>query len=138
VEAVGADAMESRIRERVQGRVDGLLAAAGRARKVAVGASDSAEAIRRGEARLLVLAEDLSGRVAKDLAAAAEAGGVTTACHGDRDRLGLTMARSLVGSVAILDDGFASAVEQELALLRRLDGVGAPADTKCTSPAGRG
>ncbi len=107
-------------RGRVARRIDGLLASAGRARKVAIGAADTEAALRRGTATLVVLAADVSSRVRCDLEAAAQRSDVMVWEFGDKRRLGSALARSEVGAVALTDHGFAAAVRHELSLLAGL------------------
>ena len=115
--------MTGQIRERLSSRVQGLLAAAGRAGHAALGAS-RAEAVLRekrcGGSGLVVLARDASPRVRRDLTGAAQEAGVTLMEFGDRDRLGMAFARSELGALVLTDAGLAKAVRHELALLQGL------------------
>lgn len=114
------DSLVFQMRSRVTNRVEGLLAAAGRARKVVVGAQDAETAVRQGNATLVVLAFDVSKRVRRSIHDAAQASAVTVVDFGDRSQLGLTMARNEVGVLALTDAGFCAAVSRELELLRGL------------------
>lgn len=106
-----------RVRERISRRVEGLFAAAGRARKVSIGAAETEAALRQGKAKLIVLAEDVSPRVRRSLVEAAERANVRVGEFGDKSRLGFALARSEVGAVALSDPGFAATVHHELELL---------------------
>jgi ribosomal protein L7Ae-like RNA K-turn-binding protein len=108
------------IRERVSSRIDGLLASAGRARKVAIGAVDTGSALSRHTAALVILATDLSPRVRSNLEDAARRQNIVVSDFGDKERLGFALARSEVGAVALTDPGFAETVSLEL---RMLDGI---------------
>ncbi len=111
--------MVERIRAQVVQRVDGLLVAAGQARKVELGAVRTEEALRHQPMRvtLVVLATDVSPRVRRAVGAAALSAGVPIVDFGDRDRLGLAFARRELGATALTDNGLALAIRRELSLL---------------------
>lgn len=109
-------ALGNQIEARISRRVLGLLSAAGRARKVALGATYAESALHKGS-RLVVVAEDASARVLRNLEAAARGRDATLMVFGDKALLGRTFARELVGAVALNDDGLAQALRKELELL---------------------
>jgi hypothetical protein len=118
VNAVRPEVMLERISGQVRRRVEGLLAAAGKARKVELGATRVEDALRRtAGVRLVVLARDLSPRVAASLGAHALAAHAPIAWYGDRSTLGALFARDELGVAALMDDGLARAVRYELSLL---------------------
>lgn len=131
-----AEVVLGQMRERISARAFGLLESAGRARKVVVGVEDTMAAIRGGSASLVVVAEDLSPRSRADLDGVAAAAGVRVVEFGDRDELGRCVARSVVGAMALGDEGFAASVGRELDLLRGLSAEGPEDGT--TSRARRG
>ncbi len=113
------------IQERITGRIEGLLAAAGRSRKVALGAAKVEDVLRgRSSCRLVVLAHDASPRVQRSLEEMAKRANVTVMEFGDKEQLGLPFARSTVAAVALTDEGLAHAVRHELALLQGLSTSG--------------
>jgi ribosomal protein L7Ae-like RNA K-turn-binding protein len=94
-------------------RTAGLVAAAHRARKVAVGTSRVGEALAAGKAALVI--------VATDARAAADAGPVSRAivegravAWGSKAQLGAATGRGEVGVVAVLDAGLAAALSHAL------------------------
>lgn len=109
--------LREQIEERISRRIVGLLSAAGRGKKAAIGAANAEAALRKGS-RLVVVAEDVSARVRRDLEAVASDASATVMVFGDRSLLGLAYARALVGAVALTDDGLARAVRHELEMLR--------------------
>jgi len=113
----GLSELVDRVSERISRRVDGLLAAAGRARKVSIGAVESEAALRHGKAKLIVVADDVSPRVKCSLEETARRANAEIAVFGDKNRLGFVLARSEVGALAITDSGFAATVHHELELL---------------------
>ena len=105
------------VRDRLERRVIGLLAAAGRARKAAVGSSETRSAIDNGTGALVVVASDVSPRVRHSLEEAARRASIELLEFGDRQRLGDAFARSEVGAVAVTEAGLAAAIRHEIELL---------------------
>ena len=96
-------------------RVSGLVIAARRAKKLAVGGAAVEQALAAGEAALVV--------VASDARAAAELPGVSGAiasgravAFGSKDFLGELIGRSEVGVVAVLDEGLADEIARMIAM----------------------
>ena len=122
VSAPALDLLRDQISERISRRVDGLLAAAGRAQKVVVGTSGVEAELRGGRARgLVVVARDGSPRARVDLETAAREAGATVLEYGDKAQLGLPFARESVAAALVFDEGLAGAVRAELELLRGLE-----------------
>lgn len=85
-----------------------LLGMARRAGRVAIGLDASVRALRRGRARLVVLATDLSpGTAGKVLR---ETGDVPVIRPGRKDAMGRAIGRLEAGVLAITDDGFSKAL----------------------------
>lgn len=87
-------------------RVEGLLSAAARCGKVAVGTDAVRATLQSGEVALLVVAEDAAGR-RQELTAAAERLGRRCVVIGDKEHLGRLCGRASVGIVAILHEDIA-------------------------------
>lgn len=92
-----------------------LVGAAHRARKAAAGSAAASDALSRGQARLVVIAEDAR--------AAAELGPVVAAVArgdslvvGTKATLGAALGRPETGVVAILDEGIGASLRQAVAL----------------------
>lgn len=112
-------ALKALITDRIERRVVGLLAAASRSRKAAIGADAAAQSLRAG-CRLVVVATDASPRVRRDIDDLALRSGTAVLEFGDRSQLGSAFGRSVVAAVAVTDDGLAEAVRHELEMLRGL------------------
>lgn len=107
-------------------RVVGLLSAARRAQRLALGSDAAAQAIAGGRARLVV--------VSRDARAAADAGGVQrmiaagrAAAWGTKQTLGAAVGRGETAVVAVLDAGIARALSEAIALAH-VDDYGAGSD----------
>ena len=84
-----------------------LLGLARRAGKLAVGMEAAAEAIRQGEAALIVLARDISKRTEREIrqiAGESQAGILTLPA--EMDRIGAAIGKR-AGVIAVKDEGFA-------------------------------
>lgn len=88
-------------------RLLSLLGLARRANRLSLGSDPAEEALRKGQARLVLLAEDLSQHTAGGVRFAAEEAGVdvlTTACT--MDEISMALGKR-TGVVAVNDAGFA-------------------------------
>ena len=92
-----------------------LLGLARRAGKLIVGAEDSRRAIRRGVARVVVIAEDASEVQRAKVRKAAEARNVPLAHASDRESLGRAIGRGPTTAVAVTDPALAASVSNRLA-----------------------
>ena len=97
----------------VDRRVEGLLMGARRAGQLVIGADPTVEALREGKVALVL--------VAKDAAAAAQLGAVQAAvakglalAFGDKQRLGLLLAKDEVAICGVLHEKVASAIRAAL------------------------
>ena len=84
-----------------------LLGLARRAGKLAVGMDAAAEALRQGEAALIVLARDISERTEREIRQIAGEGqaGILT-LPAEMDRIGAAIGKR-AGVIAVKDEGFA-------------------------------
>ena len=84
-----------------------LLGLARRAGKLAVGMDAAAEALRQGEAALIVLARDISERTEREIRQIAGKGqaGILT-LPAEMDRIGAAIGKR-AGVIAVKDEGFA-------------------------------
>lgn len=91
----------------MNGKLLSLLGLARRAGRVALGSDAAAEALKKGEARLLLLAGDLSPRSAGHAEDAARQAGVRCVRMAETmDEVGMALGRR-TGVVAVKDAGFA-------------------------------
>jgi predicted RNA-binding protein YlxR (DUF448 family)/ribosomal protein L7Ae-like RNA K-turn-binding protein len=105
--------------EHYRGRIDELLAIAGRNRELLSGARAVRESLKRGSALLVVVARDASVSVRR-IAAAADRAGARSIVVGTKAGLGHLAGRRPVGTVAVLDpviaERISSAAESAAAL----------------------
>jgi predicted RNA-binding protein YlxR (DUF448 family)/ribosomal protein L7Ae-like RNA K-turn-binding protein len=104
--------------ERYRQRVEGLLGAGARSRKVLLGTEAVRQRLRAqadsggdggAKVRMLVLARDAAGR-SEELGAKADALGGRVVVFGDKSDLGAVFGRAELGIVAVLDEGLAEEV----------------------------
>lgn len=89
-----------------------MLGIARRAGKIAMGFDAAAEAMHKGEARLLVLAADLSERTERAVRRIAEETNTPVMPSDfDMDRMGDAVGRRKTGIIAINDSGFAKTIK---------------------------
>lgn len=103
-------------------RVEGLLVAGVRSRRVAVGTDAVRDALRDGELLVLVVASDAAGR-RDELMAGAERLGRRCVVVGDKAWLGRLAGRGEVGVLGLLDGGIADEV---MAMTERAMELGMP------------
>lgn len=100
--------------------IRGLLGLARRARSLVIGSRETRSGLRRGEVRLVLLAEDGSPRDRERLQRVAGEHGVPARMVGTRDELGQAIGRDGVSVVGVTDRNLAAGV------LGRLDGPASP------------
>jgi predicted RNA-binding protein YlxR (DUF448 family) len=101
-------------------RIEGLLLAASRQKRLAIGTDAVREAIATAAGpRLLVVASDAMGRRAELTEAALRLGG-RCVVFGDKARLGRLFGRDEVGVIAVLDAGLAEEIARAGACLDEL------------------
>jgi len=103
------------LRSAAERRSQGLIAAAWRAGKLAVGSSAVEEALAKGGARLLIVATDARAAVASAAVEQAIVQGRALA-WATKERLGQAVGRREVGVAAVLDEGLASALRFSLTM----------------------
>lgn len=91
-----------------------LLGLARRAGAVAVGAEAVREAVRAGDARLVVMAGDASPVQLEKIRKAMRAHSIPQAILGDRDALGAAVGCAPLSAVAVVSDSFAKRLLSEL------------------------
>lgn len=96
-----------------------LLGFAHRAGKLVVGTTGVLTSLRRGTAKTLLLAEDLSHHTREKVVRQAETAGVPLVSHGSKQRLGEALGRDEVGVVAITDAQLAAAIRKAVAASRQ-------------------
>jgi predicted RNA-binding protein YlxR (DUF448 family)/ribosomal protein L30E len=111
---VEAPDLEGLLRGQLERRLDGLLLAAMRRRKVALGTDAVREALPAGAVRLLLVAKDAAGR-RDELSAQADERGVPVVEAGDKHRLGRLAGKEYLGLIAVLD----GAIAREIAATAR-------------------
>lgn len=91
-----------------------MLGLAKRARKLAGGEFSVDKAVKSGEARLVIVASDSSENTKKLFTNMCAFYQVPFYLYSTKDALGHALGRDIQASVAVLDDGFADAIEKLL------------------------
>lgn len=91
-----------------------FLGLAGRAGAVALGTERAREALRRGDARLVLVARDAAAGQRAKVERLAEARGVPLRWCGERSELGGALGQGPLSAVAVLEDDFAQELERRL------------------------
>jgi ribosomal protein L7Ae-like RNA K-turn-binding protein len=115
--AVSADSGElaRRLAQAADRRVEALLSAARRSRKVAIGSTLVRQELERDRCRLVVVATDARAAATTPWVQQAVSRGLAAA-WGTKERLGRVMGRSEVGVVALVDDGLARTLTRSIGL----------------------
>ena len=95
-------------------RIAGYLGIAQKAGKIAAGDNMALEALKKGRAVMLVLAEDAADTVKQELSDMAAAMQVPVLIWANKTDLGLIVGKSRRGALALLDQGFADAINKVL------------------------
>ena len=95
-------------------KIEGLLGMAQRAGKTASGEFAIQKAIASGKVKALVVAEDASGRFKETMMKEAAAKGIPVYMRLTKDALGQCLGKEYRAAAAILDEGFAKALEEKL------------------------
>ena len=93
-------------------KVISLLGLAERAGKIASGAAE--KAVKIGKARLIIVAEDASDNTKKKFSDMCKYYQVPFACYSQKELLGHGIGKEFRASLAVLDGGFAKAIEKQL------------------------
>ncbi len=97
-----------------QNKVMSYIGLATRARKVASGEFSTEKAVKSGEAYLVIVAEDASDNTKKKFTNMCTYYEVPLYFFGAKDTLGHGMGKEIRASLAILDEGFAKAMIEQL------------------------
>ncbi len=117
-----APALAQMLSAAAERRVVGLLSAARRAGKVAVGSIAVKEALERGAAQLVVVATDARAAAQTDWVQGVVAQGRAVA-WGTKQTLGAVVGREQAGVVAVLDDRIAGALASTLGIVHMAETV---------------
>lgn len=95
-----------------QKKIAGYLGIAQKAGKIAAGDNRVKESLLKGQARLVVLANNASQEVKETLTQLAASQQVTIIEWPTKEELGLIIGKSRRGALAVLDEGFARAIKK--------------------------
>ena len=95
-------------------KVISLLGLAERAGKIASGEFAAEKAVKTGKARLIIVAEDASDNTKKKFSDMCKYYQVPIACYSQKELLGHGIGKEFRASLAVLDGGFAKAIEKQL------------------------
>ena len=95
-------------------KVISLLGLAERAGKIASGEFAAEKAVKTGKARLIIVAEDASDNTKKKFSDMCKYYQVPFACYSQKELLGHGIGKECRASLAVLDGGFAKAIEKQL------------------------
>lgn len=97
-----------------QNKIMSYIGLATRARKVASGEFSTEKAVKSGEAYVVIVAEDASDNTKKKFTNMCTYYEVPLYFFGAKDTLGHGMGKEIRASLAILDEGFAKAMIEQL------------------------
>ena len=100
------------LNEKQISRIAGDLGIARKAGQIAAGDNLTKDALQKGKAFMLVLAEDAAPSVREELTAMAEEQELPVLSWTDKIDLGLIIGKSRRGALAVLDKGFADAINK--------------------------
>ena len=95
-------------------KVISLLGLAERAGKIASGEFATEKAVKIGKARLVIVADDASDNTKKKFRDMCKYYQVPLACYAQKEVLGHGIGKEFRASLAVLDSGFAKAIEKQL------------------------
>ena len=95
-------------------RVLGTLGLAMRAGHVVSGEFMTEKAIRDGDARLVIVAEDASDNTKKKFSDSCKYYKIAYALYGDKEMLGNAIGKQFRASLAVTDKGFAASISKNL------------------------
>lgn len=95
-------------------KIEGLLGMAQRAGKTASGEFAIQKAIASGKVKALLVAEDASGRAKETMMKEAAAKGIPVYTLLTKEALGQCLGKEYRAAAAILDEGFAEALEKKI------------------------
>lgn len=95
-------------------KVISLIGLAERARKVASGEFSAEKAVKSGTAYLVIVAEDASDNTKKNFSDMCTYYEVPISIYGRKEFLGHGIGKEMRASLAILDEGFAKAIQKQI------------------------
>lgn len=95
-------------------KVCGTLGLAMKSGNLASGEFLTEQAIRSGNAKLVIIAEDASGNTKKKFLNSCHYYKIPVAVFGDKETLGRAIGKEFRASIAVLDQGFASSISKNL------------------------
>ena len=106
--------MLSLIKKLLEEKISSLIALANKAGKAVSGSDKVMDTLRRGEAAILIMAEDVSSESRAKFLAAAEKAGVETFRFSVKDRLGSPLGKEIRTAVAVLKSSFSETLHMDL------------------------
>ena len=119
---VDVESLAAQLRAQADHRIVGLLGAAKRARKLAIGADAVREAAAGAPLPTILVASDAAASLRLTEVRRAQADGRAVA-WGDKERLGNALGRGEVGVLAVCDAGIAAALRQAIGLAETFGSV---------------
>ena len=102
------------VRLKQRDKILSLIGLALRAGRCTSGETMTENAVRSGNARLVIVASDASDNTKKKFRNMCEFYRVPIYIYGDKDTLGHAMGKEFRASLAILDEGFAEGIQREM------------------------
>lgn len=90
---------------------------------IADGGFSAEKAVRSGKARMVVLAEDASDNTKKQFQDICSYRKIPVIVYADKDRLGHAVGKELRSVIAVLDGGFAAAIEKKVRELKQTEAI---------------
>ena len=104
-------------------RVLSTLGMAARARKIADGGFSAEKSVKSGRACLVVLAADASENTRKQFQDMCSYYHVPVRIYGEKETLGHAIGKELRSVIAVLDPGFANAIEKQIKQMEQTEAV---------------
>jgi len=95
-------------------KVLSLVGLAAKAGRIASGEFQTETAVKSGEAKLVLVAEDASDNTKKLFHDKCSFYQIPVIVYGEKEELGAAIGKEYRASIAVLDDGFANAVQKKL------------------------
>ena len=103
--------------ENVERKLTNLLSMASRARRIVSGMTNCVEAIKKNEAKIILVAEDAKDRTKKEIFELSEKFSVRAYEILTKKALGNALGKEERAIVGVLDEGFSKAVEKILSVV---------------------
>lgn len=91
-------------------KIKGYIGLAARAGKLAYGGEGATDAVRRGRAGIVLLAQDASDNTKKLVLNKCKSYGVTVRLYSDKQCMGAALGKREVSAVAVCDKGLSAAI----------------------------